>query len=105
VEPQIMNGRESPRKQSESQIGEVIPAEEKQQSITDPKPQPNVSLLIRLAVLIAIAALGCMLFYLTCGFSPWTFGVGILLGVPLLVIAMLFYIIQVVRDIHGRGAL
>ena len=73
--------------------------------MTDSENHPNVRLLIRLAVLIAIAGLGCMLFYLARGFSPLTFGVGILLGVPLLLIAMVLYVVQVIRNLHQRGSL
>lgn len=73
--------------------------------MTDSEKYPNVRLLLRLSVLIAIAGLGCMLVYLTRGFTPWTFGVGILLGVPLLMLAMLLYIVQVIRDLRQRGAL
>lgn len=100
-----MNTHESPPKARPPQVGVVVRAEEQQRFTTDSEPRPNRSLLVRVAVLIAIAGLGCMLFYLTCGFSPWTFGVGILLGVPLLVVAMLLYIVQVLRDLHRRGAL
>ena len=63
------------------------------------------SRLMRLAVLFAIAGLGCILVYLSRGFSPWTFGVGILLGVPLLLVGMLLFVVQVLRDLRQRGAL
>ena len=63
------------------------------------------SRLMRLAILLAIAGLGCILVYLSRGFSPWTFGVGILLGVPLLLVGMLLFVVQVLRDLRQRGAL
>ncbi len=68
------------------------------------QPQP-FSLLIRLAVLLAVAALGCMLFFLGKAFSPWTLGVGVIFGVPLLLIAMALYLVQVVRDLRRQGDL
>jgi hypothetical protein len=73
--------------------------------MSDSARHPNVRLFVRVAVLIAIAGLGCILFYLVRGFSPWTFGVGILLGVPLLMAAMVLYVVQVVRDLRQRGTL
>ena len=63
------------------------------------------SRLMRLAVLFAIVGLGCILVYVSRGFSPWTFGVGILLGVPLLLVGMLLFVVQVLRDLRQRGAL
>jgi fatty acid desaturase len=71
----------------------------------DSQQRPESRLLMRLAVLFAIAGLGCILVYLSRGFSPWTFGLGILLGVPLLLVGMLLFAIQVFRDLRHRGAL
>ena len=67
-------------------------------------PQP-FSLLIRLAVLLAVAALGCILVFLANGFSPWTLGVGAVLGVPLLIAAMTLYLVRVVLDLRRKGDL
>lgn len=63
------------------------------------------SRIMRLAVLFIIVGLGCILVYLSRGFSQWTFGVGILLGVPLLLVGMLLFVVQVLRDLRKRGAL
>jgi len=71
----------------------------------DSQKHPESRRLMRLAVLSAIAGLGCILVYLSRGFSPWTFGVGILLGVPLLLVSMLLFVVQVLRDLRQRGAL
>jgi len=70
-----------------------------------PQKHPESRLLIRLAVLFAVAGLVCILVYLSRGFSPWTFGVGILLGVPLLLVGMLLFAVHVIRDLRQRGAL
>ena len=70
----------------------------------DSQKHPD-SRLMRLAILLAIAGLGCILVYLSRGFSPWTFGVGILLGVPLLLVGMLLFVVHVLRDLRHRGAL
>ncbi len=73
--------------------------------MSDTQKHPESRLLMRLAVLFAIAGLGCILVYLSRGFSPWTFGIGILLGVPLLLVGMMFFAVQVLRDLRQRGAL
>ena len=46
-----------------------------------------------------------VLLFLWSGFAPWSVGVGLFFGAPLLIIAVMLYLIAVVRDLRQRGAL
>ncbi|MDQ7040452.1 MAG: hypothetical protein Q9M35_05885 [Rhodothermus sp.] len=65
----------------------------------------SVDRLLRAAVVLAIIGLGCLLIFLLSGFAAWSVGIGIFLGVPLLMVALLLYILVVIRDLRQRGAL
>ncbi len=65
----------------------------------------SVDRLLRAAVVLAIIGLSCLLIFLLSGFAAWSVGIGIFLGVPLLMVALLLYILVVIRDLRQRGAL
>jgi len=64
---------------------------------------PQVSLLIRAAVACAVVGLLGALLFLWSGFTPWTLTFGVMLGFPLLLVAVLLYVIAVARDLQQRG--
>lgn len=61
--------------------------------------------LLRLAVACAVIGLLCILLFLWRGFTVWSLGVGVFLGIPLLTLAFVLYIIAVVRDLRQQGIL
>jgi len=61
--------------------------------------------LLRTAVLCGLVGLLCVLLFLWRGFTAWSIGLGMFFGVPVLVVALILYIIAVVRDLRERGAL
>ena len=61
--------------------------------------------LLRAAVLCGLVGLVCVLLFLWRGFTSWSVGLGMFFGVPVLVVALILYIIAVVRDLRERGAL
>ena len=64
---------------------------------------PQVSRLIRAAVVCAVVGLGCALLFLWSGFTPWTLTFSVMLGFPLLLVAILLYVIAVARDLQEHG--
>ncbi|AEN72358.1 hypothetical protein Rhom172_0414 [Rhodothermus marinus SG0.5JP17-172] len=65
----------------------------------------SVDRLLRTAVVLAIVGLSCLLIFLLSGFAAWSVGIGIFLGVPLLMVALVLYVLVVIRDLRRRGAL
>jgi predicted PurR-regulated permease PerM len=65
----------------------------------------SVDRLLRTAVVLAIIGMSCLLVFLLSGFAAWSVGLGIFLGVPLLVVALVLYVMVVIRDLRRRGAL
>ncbi len=65
----------------------------------------SVDRLLRTAVVLAIVGLICLLIFLLSGFAAWSVGLGIFLGVPLLLVALVLYVLVVIRDLRRRGAL
>jgi len=65
----------------------------------------SVDRLLRTAVVLAIVGLSCLLIFLISGFAAWSVGLGIFLGVPLLMVALVLYVLVVIRDLRRRGAL
>lgn len=63
------------------------------------------SRLLRAAVWLALAGLACLAFFLWRGLSVLTMGIGVVLGLPLMMLAVCLYLIAVVRDLRRRGAL
>ena len=61
--------------------------------------------LLRTSVILALLGMLCVLVYLWRGFEAFTIGLGIFVGVPLLLVAMLLYVITVVSDLRQRGVL
>ena len=66
---------------------------------------PWVQRLIRIAVIFAIIGLACVSFFILIGFQPLSVGLGIMLGIPLLLLALLCYCIAVVLDLRTQGEL
>ena len=64
---------------------------------------PDRSKLVRRTVECALVGLLCVLLFLWSGFTPWSMGLGIMFGVPLLILAMVLYLIAVVRDLRQHG--
>jgi hypothetical protein len=62
-----------------------------------------MSALIRAAVACALVGLLCVLLFLWSGFTPWSLTVGVMLGCPLLLVAILLYVIAVARDLQQHG--
>lgn len=60
---------------------------------------------LQIAVCCMVAGLLCFLFYLWWSFGVWTFGIGILLGIPLVVLAITLYLWAVIRDLRRQGLL
>ncbi len=65
----------------------------------------EVNLLIRIAVGCAVVSLCCLSLFLWRGFTVWSVGVGIVVGVPLAVVAMVLYSVAVVRELRRYGEL
>ncbi len=68
-------------------------------------PSVGVTRLTSIAVNIALVGLVCVLLFLWHGMGAWSMGLGMFVGMPLLVIALLLYVIGVARDLKQRGAL
>ncbi len=60
---------------------------------------------LRPAMIYTIVGLLCVTCYLWQGFGVWSFGIGILLGVPILIIGMGLYLVAVLRDLRRHGIL
>ncbi|HEV8713267.1 MAG TPA: hypothetical protein VGX03_10610 [Candidatus Binatia bacterium] len=65
----------------------------------------EVSPLVRIAVGCALVSLCCLSVFLWYGFTAWSVGVGIVMGVPLLAVAIGLYGVAVVRELHRYGEL
>ena len=68
-------------------------------------PSVGVTRLTRLAVNFALIGLVCVLLFLWHGMGAWSMGLGMFIGMPLLLIAILLYVVAVARDMKRRGAL
>ena len=68
-------------------------------------PSVGVTRLIGIAVNIALVGLVCVYLFLWHGLGAWSMGLGMFIGMPLLLIAILLYVVAVARDMKRRGAL
>jgi len=68
-------------------------------------PSVGVTRLISTAVDIALVGLVCVYLFLWHGMGAWSMGLGMFIGMPLLLIALLLYVVAVARDMKRRGAL
>jgi hypothetical protein len=59
----------------------------------------SINRLIRVAVVLGVFGLFFNLLFLITGFTGWTVGVGVFLGMPILLVAVILYIIAVIRDL------
>lgn len=73
--------------------------------MSDEKRPPRTSRLIRWAVLCALGGLVCVSFFLWQDFSSLSIGVGLAVGIPLLVVAMVSYLFAILRELHHSGEL
>lgn len=80
----------------------TVPALSETQPVDGPEPANR---LLRIAVIVALVGLCLLALFLIFGFLPWTVGIGMFIGMPLIVLAMLLYAIAVVIDLRQRGAL
>jgi hypothetical protein len=71
----------------------------------DNLPSVGVTRLIGIAVDIALIGLVCVYLFLWHGLGAWSMGLGMFIGMPLLLIAILLYVVAVARDMKRRGAL
>ena len=67
------------------------------------KEPPQISTLVRVAVACALVGLLCALLFLWSGFTPWSLGVGVMLGFPFLLAAIILYVIAVAHDLRRHG--
>ncbi len=61
--------------------------------------------LVRTAVVLAVIGLLCSGVLLVFGAGPWTVGVSMMLGAPILGLAILLYLVVVIRDLRDQGIL
>ena len=73
--------------------------------MSEPGRGAGVNPLARTAVVLALLGLLAILLFLARGFSPWSVGVGAFLGMPLLLLAMVFYLAAAFRDLRRQGLL
>ena len=71
----------------------------------DNQQSDPISSWLSFAVNCAIVGLCCILLFLWKGFGAWSMGLGMFVGMPLLLVAVLIYIFSVARDLKQRGAL
>lgn len=69
------------------------------------KPGTRCGKWVRVAVMCALPGLAGISLFLGSGFGPWSLGVGFFLGVPLLLLAVVLYLIAVFLDLRQHGAL
>ena len=69
------------------------------------KGTARVNTLVRIAVLCALTGLLLIFVFLWRGFQAWSIGLGVFVGVPLLGVAIMFYIIAVVQDLRDHDVL
>lgn len=65
----------------------------------------SINKLIRLSVITGCLGLLCVLLFLLFGFQAWSVGIGIFLGFPILLMAVVIYIIAVVRDLKKHDVI
>ncbi len=65
----------------------------------------SIDRLIHIAVILAIAGMLSVSAALVFGFGPITVGLSMFMGAPLLSLAILLYIVAVIRDLRNQGIL
>ncbi len=73
--------------------------------MSNSSPSNTVQAYIRRAVVCTLVGLVCVLLFLLFGFQPWSVGIGVFLGFPLLLVGMGLYLVAVVRDLRRRDVL
>ncbi len=70
-----------------------------------PRKTALIRRLVRTAAVSGLLGSLCSSVYFLQGFTPLSLGVGIFLGIPLLLAAMLLCIVAILSDLRQRGAL
>ncbi len=70
-----------------------------------PEAPRRTDRLVRIAAVLALVGFSCALLFLIFGFESWSVGLGVFLGFPVLLAAVLCYVVAVVRDLRAREAL
>ncbi len=73
--------------------------------MSEPTESSSSNTLVRAGVLCALGGMFCVSLFLWWGFAPWSVGLGVFLGATLLLVAMVFYIVAVFRELRQRGIL
>ena len=60
---------------------------------------------LRTAIVLALIGLVFVLIFLIRGFTAATVGIGVFIGAPLLIVAMILYLVVVIRDVRRHGLL
>lgn len=60
---------------------------------------------LRVSVILALMGTVCNLIFLWTGFQAWTVGLGVFLGIPFILLAVVLYLPAVIQDLRKRGAL
>ncbi len=71
----------------------------------DPRAGGWVDREITLSAVFILAGLACLLLFLVKGIGAFTMGLGMFVGIPLVLLGIVFYLIAVVDDLRRRGAL
>ncbi|WP_187264581.1 hypothetical protein [Pontibacter beigongshangensis] len=69
------------------------------------KRRKSVNRLIRTSVIVGCIGLFCILLFLLAGFQAWSVGVGVFLGFPVLLAALVMYIVAVARDLKKHDVI
>lgn len=65
----------------------------------------NIDTLIRISVVLGCIGLFCVLLFLIYGFKAWSVGIGVFLGFPILLVAVVIYVVAVVRDLRKHDVI
>lgn len=69
------------------------------------KRRRDIDRLIRISVILGCIGLFCVLLFLIAGFEAWSVGVGMFLGFPILLVAVVLYVIAVVSDLKKHDVI
>ncbi len=72
---------------------------------TTERDRGRINKMIRVAVVMAVIGLLCVFAVLWRGFAPWSMGVGMFIGMPLIITAIIIYLFAVIRDMKDHGLL
>lgn len=74
--------------------------------MSENKATPHkIDKLVRTAVILTMAGMVMVLMFLIAGFRPWSVGVGVFIGMPVMISGVVLYIIAVIRDLRYHRVL